>query len=759
MKKRFLIILLTGMILALMLPVYTLAVNSCSISLRLTPDAGETEQAAAAVLGDCLEKITGTRPTLTDTDEVGATILLSLATDGQEWKKGAYTLNGDGDVFTIEAADERGLWNGVYGFLRRVCDVEVYSADVINVPENREFTLPETYDYHYEPLFEYADTDWASGRDLTFAVANGLNGSRSGIDSPYGKPVNYLGFCHTLGAGLVPYWELFDAHPEYYALTERSGKREPTQVCMSNPEVLQRTIEDVLKTLDEGYDPDAALNIVSVSQLDNFDYCVCDNCAALAEQYGGPSGTLIWFINQVAEAVEPAYPDVVIDTFAYEYTRQAPKNITVRDNVCVRLCSIECCFAHPLDDPDCAVNAEFYKDLKDWSAICRRLYIWDYTTDFNQTLGIFPNFGVIRENIRIFRENNVVGYFAQGVGSQIECDTEFADLRTFELASNMREELTEEENTALRRGFLKAYYGEGADEIEQYLGFITEHAGNRDGHLGIRASMLKVLHNVTKNDVKSIDALWQTAIEKCEAAGNTEAVQRIRRSQLSWRYYKACNGLGEFHHGLNIDRWTKANLALVDDLRLFGTVSYDEGVAIPETIDPMHYPLTWVEAENMVYSIDLYLIPAIAALALFITVVALIKKKYILLLANIAALCGLFSTTWLVDFQQLGLVIEASVLLVLIAGTLIPLTVYGYSRKPGLNAKKLLGGIIPACILAGAFIAVFFVFNRNMMNGLESHLAYFTVCLILEGLVVLGLLILLPCAFIKHRHLSKKTNL
>ncbi|MCR5041306.1 MAG: hypothetical protein K6C36_04300 [Clostridia bacterium] len=365
-------------------------------------------------------------------------------------KKGSYTLRGDGAVFSIEAADERGLWNGVYGFLRRVCGVEVYSADVISVPENAGFTLPTEYEYRYEPLLEYADTDWASGNDLTFAVANGLNGSRSGIDRPYGRPVNYLGFCHTLGAGLVPYWEYFNSHPEYYAL--------------------------------------------------------------------------------------------------------------------------------------------------------------------------------------------------------------------------------------------------------------TEHAGDRDGHLYNRASMLKVLHNVTKKDVKTIDALWETAIDKCGAANDTAAADRVRRSQLSWQYYKACNGLGEFRHGLNISRWTQANLALFDDLILSGATSYDEGKPMPEKINPLLYPLAWVDAEGMVLTIDMYLIPAIAALALFISVTALIKKKYLLLLANIAALCGVFASTWLVDLQQLGLAAEASVLLAVIAGTLIPLAVYGYSRKRGMNAGKGVIGAVAACVLAGAFL-------------------------------------------------------
>jgi hypothetical protein len=65
--------------------------------------------------------------------------------------------------------------------------------------------------------------------------------------------------------------------------------------------------------------------------------------------------------------------------------------------------------------------------------------------------------------------------------------------------------------------------------------------------------------------------------------------------------------------------------------------------------------------------------------------------------------------------------------------------------------KKCIAGAVAACVLAGAFTAVLLVLDKNMLNGLDSHLAYFTVCLVLEGVALLGLLILLPCVFIKKR--------
>ena len=41
----------------------------------------------------------------------------------------------------------------------------------------------------------------------------------------------------------------------------------------------------------------------------------------------------------------------------------------------VRLCSIECDFAHPLTHPN---NALFQRDMEAWAKMSNRTYIWDY---------------------------------------------------------------------------------------------------------------------------------------------------------------------------------------------------------------------------------------------------------------------------------------------------------------------------------------------------------------------------------------------
>ena len=106
-----------------------------------------------------------------------------------------------------------------------------------------------------------------------------------------------------------------------------------------------------------------------MSQNDNRNYCTCDKCAASDVREGSPAGTLLRFVNAVADDIAKDYPDVVIDTLAYQYTRPVPKITRPRPNVCVRLCSIECCFSHPLDDDTCAQNAAFHRDIVAWNEV------------------------------------------------------------------------------------------------------------------------------------------------------------------------------------------------------------------------------------------------------------------------------------------------------------------------------------------------------------------------------------------------------
>lgn len=85
-------------------------------------------------------------------------------------------------------------------------------------------------------------------------------------------------FVHTF-TKLLPPEKYFDEHPEYFAEVDGARLREKTQLCLSNPEVLELVTARVLDELRK--QPDAG--IFSVSQDDNYNGCTCERCRAINE--------------------------------------------------------------------------------------------------------------------------------------------------------------------------------------------------------------------------------------------------------------------------------------------------------------------------------------------------------------------------------------------------------------------------------------------------------------------------------------------
>ena len=306
------------------------------------------------------------------------------------------------------------------------------------------------------------------------------------------------------------------------------------------------------------------------------------------------SATVLNFVNQIADVVkENGYENVAIDTFAYLYSQTPPEGIVPRDNVIVRLCSIFCCMAHPLD-AEC--NATFYNDLKAWSEICDRLYIWDYATHFLHPCTVMPNFGAIQRNIQIFYEQNVKGVFVEGNYFVDSCDTEFAALRAYMIAKCLQDpycELDPEIN-----GFLNAYYGPGGNYVRKIIDIFTRHAGTFDGHMTFLYSSWATMRPIVSATVAQIDLYWALAKRKA----NEEQRANLERSELSWRWWKANAAKGEFSH-LNFrraDRQEELYQDLLDaGVTLLQEFVYEDLTAIDRDVIRYAPPDLWhVGAEN-----------------------------------------------------------------------------------------------------------------------------------------------------------------
>jgi len=238
-------------------------------------------------------------------------------------------------------------------------------------------------------------------------------------------------------------------------------------------------------------------------------------------------------LNRVAEAVEREFPDVLVESLAYQYTRKPPKTIRPRDNVLIRLCTIECSYIQPLSGEQ---NREFAADLEGWSKLAKTLFIWDYTTNYHDYLGPHPNLRVLVPNVRYFVEHGAIGLFEEGEGD------DFCELKNWLLLRVMWEPHLDGEQ--LVDEFLRGYYGEAvAPLLQRYWELLIARAEQEQIYLGcFGMNSAKWLDLATLNEVTELmNQAIQTATKVY--GPQSDELRRLRKSKMGidhvWlsRYY------------------------------------------------------------------------------------------------------------------------------------------------------------------------------------------------------------------------------
>ena len=507
------------------------------------------------------------------------------------------------DVYLYGAG--RGTMYACADFLEQELGCRWYTPERKIIPKNADAAIDANLNSLQNAALEYRDVYWGVvDKFPEWKAFHKQNSSfQSYMGAEYGYGVQFIDFCHSMER-LVPAAH-YAEHPEYFSYRLDQKAWTLDQRCLTNPAVLQMAIEKVVRDCQNALDG----YIYSVSQNDNNRPCQCANCLAMDAKYGGPSGTNIWFVNQVADAVKAAYPDkaIIIETLAYDYTVAPPTGIVPRDNMVIRLCSIGCCRAHPIDEcghtsADSIFeqfkennDSSFKKDIAGWSAICDRLYVWDYTTNFKDFTIPFPNLHMLSHNMNFFLDNNVIGLFEQGNHSRR--NGEFAELRAYILTKLMWDRTVAVE--PLMMEFMNAYYGEAAAPfIKEYIDLITRKAMDTS-HFYIFGRP----ENTTTffpSEYKKFDALWDKAEQA--AAGDDYQLENVCRSRLSLRIHKANLMLDEFSI-LNSGR-EEATKKLFHDVIMSGITHFKEGEALSEPtylnvwkVRPFEWaaPASWIE--------------------------------------------------------------------------------------------------------------------------------------------------------------------
>jgi hypothetical protein len=444
-----------------------------------------SERYAAEELQRYLERISGAKlPIVTDSEPMGSHEIL-LGDNAHLRKLGIQVdfakLGTDGFVLRtfqnhliIAGGRPRGTLYGVYGLLEEKLGVRWFTPEVEFVPKMERVELPVLNETQV-PALEYREVFWTEMmRDPDFAARHRLNGHHYRLTEKHGgRAVVFYPFVHSFDL-LIPR-EICEQRPEFWPMI--GGKRVSgyVQRCLSNPDLVKLVIERVSQWLKEH--PEAT--IIDISQNDTGNWCQCPQCKALDDAEGSPSASIIKFVNTIAEAIDS---HIRYETLAYQYSRKPPKTIRPRPNVIIRLCSIECCFAHPLESCPSEENRRFREDIQAWQLVAPVLYVWDYTTNFANYLQPFPNFEVLQANVRFFVRHGVKGLFEQGNYSP-GGNGEMAPLRAYVLAK-----LLWNPDTDVQRhinDFLHGYYGRAAGAIRAYMELLHRQVREKGYHAHI----------------------------------------------------------------------------------------------------------------------------------------------------------------------------------------------------------------------------------------------------------------------------------
>lgn len=428
--------------------------------------------------------------------------------DFSQLAKDGYAFKSKENNLVIAGGSEKGVLYGVYGLLEAV-GYRKYDSVSTLVPEMDSIQLPS--DATILPGMNYRQTSYYGTDDGDIFDWHRLDSS----EESWGM------FVHTFFE-LVPPEQYAESNPEYYSW--RDGKRNPsTQLCLSNNEVFEIVVENLQKRIAEK--PKALY--WSVSPEDNDQYCTCGPCTELNKKYGGtraeleygvPSGSVIYFVNKVAKE----FPDKIISTLAYWYTREAPDNIKPGPNVNIMLCPIGPTRHKPIFE----TAPSFTNDLKDWGKISDKILIWDYNIQFANPVSPFPNLHTLKPNIKFYKENNVDSLFMQATS---QAGSEMASLRSYLISKLMWN--PEADDDAIINDFLEGYYGNAGSCIRQYIDTMKNALLASNHELRIFDSPIDAKDTYLSSGLMmEYDEMFDNAEQAVEE--DPERLQRVRIARL-----------------------------------------------------------------------------------------------------------------------------------------------------------------------------------------------------------------------------------
>jgi hypothetical protein len=413
-------------------------------------------------------------------------------------------------------------------FLTEFCGVRWIWPDPHHgtlVPSRPTLTVPADLARRYEP-------DYVSRYNSAMAI---YTPNRSYLR---GKPRFYEYGYHALQHIFSE--EVFEANPQWFALFD--GKRQwwtygnGWQICTSNPQTVDHTVEHVLKTLADNPE----LPVVSVGQNDGAGWCECGPCVEYIHSFDPPYNVSErWFdwVNQVARKVKPHHPDLWIEAMAYSHT-SVPPRFALEPNVAIT---------------KTIVGTNDFELARQWSEGCRSVNLYSYMYG-SPMLSIRHYPRAARDFLKWGRDK---------LGARAHVNEVSGDWTTEGFKYHYINALQWDVDTdvdALMEDLCRSAYGPAAVSMRRFwdrLEAIYERCdpGERLAfYLWVGWTKIPSVapnyefRNYTLADVEFLDASIEEAVELTRGADDPGFPFRVERMRDAWAYYRA-NALGAMRYG------------------------------------------------------------------------------------------------------------------------------------------------------------------------------------------------------------------
>jgi len=447
------------------------------------------------ISSDGVEVVAENAPTLSGAIYLGYTqfahvngILLDEF-DQEEW-----IVQSVGNNLVISGGRPAGTLYGVYRFLEKN-GVWFLREDATVIPEKGKIIL-SGYNEQKKPAFpgRYIYDGHAANRVrgrlpldsyFQFLLRSFSNGrDHRGRPSYYdgdmfriGGPTDFHSYFHYL-----PPKKYFETHPEYFNMNEQGERFMKTppgaQPCFSHPDV-ERIMTEALENFieaDRARFPKEKWPVVyDLSRMDATKFvCLCPECKKISDEEGSDSGIEVRFINKLARSIASKYPDILLRTYGYASSEQAPKFAKPEPNVIIQYCDLytKSDPYRPLESP---FNREQLAKLLAWKETGCKLSIWDYWHMGSPVYYTPPRPEVVidalQPDFKLFRKLEVSALFLEGEKS-IYSPQPFMNLHYFVAYKLMVD--PDRDVEALIDIYLKGCYGKAAPLMQEYLAAIRK---------------------------------------------------------------------------------------------------------------------------------------------------------------------------------------------------------------------------------------------------------------------------------------------